>query len=211
VRDGWAHDERMPFELPPLPYALDALAPHVSAETLTIHHGKHHAAYVAKLNALVAADPSLAQKSLLDLVRGSSGTVFNQAAQVYNHTFYWSSMSPPQRGDTPHPGGGEPRGPIAALIERDFGSFGELKERFNQTATGHFASGWCWLVQRDGGRLAVVDTHDADTPVARGERPLLTCDVWEHAYYVDYKNERAKYVAAWWNVANWDFANANLG
>jgi Fe-Mn family superoxide dismutase len=193
----------MTFELPELPYPIDALAPHVSKDTLAIHHGKHHAAYVAKLNALVAQDAALASKSLPDLVREAKGALFNQAAQVWNHTFYWSSMSPS--------GGGEPTGELAALIRRDFGSFGDLKERFSQAATGHFASGWCWLVRDDGGRLAVVDTHDADTPIARGQRPLLTCDVWEHAYYLDYKNERPRYVQAWWNVVNWDFANANLG
>lgn len=192
----------MAFTLPELPFAKDALAPHISSETLDYHHGKHHNAYVTRLNELVAADPSLAGKSLEDLVRTTSGVTFNQAAQVWNHTFYWHSMKPG--------GGGEPTGAIKAAIESSFGSFADFKTQFTKVATGHFASGWAWLV-KDGSKLAIIDTHDAGSPLTQGKTPILTCDVWEHAYYVDYRNARPKYVEAWWNLVNWDFANKNLG
>ncbi len=191
----------MAFTLPELPYAKDALAPHISAETLDYHHGKHHNAYVTKLNEIVGKDASLAGKSLEDLVRTSSGVLFNQAAQVWNHTFYWHSLRPG--------GGGEPGGAVAAAIDASFGSFGTFKEKFSAAATGHFASGWAWLV-KDGDRLEIVDTHDAGSALTLGKTPILTCDVWEHAYYVDYRNARPKYVEAWWNLVNWDFANANF-
>jgi superoxide dismutase, Fe-Mn family len=192
----------MTFELPELPYAEAALEPHISRETLALHHGKHHAQYIANLNELAEDDASLASKSLLDIVRGANGSVFNNAAQAWNHNFYWSSMKPL--------GGGEPTGRVAELIRRDFGSFGDFKERFSKTATGHFGSGWAWLVLDAGGKLAVIDTHDAGCPLTMGKKPVLTCDVWEHAYYVDHRNERAKYVEAWWNLVSWDFANANI-
>jgi Fe-Mn family superoxide dismutase len=192
----------MAFQLPPLPYSNDALAPHISAETLSFHHGKHHAAYVAKLNGFVEADKSLENKSLEDIVKTSSGPVFNNAAQVWNHTFYWNSMKPG--------GGGEPTGRIADAIRQTFGSFDAFKEKFSKTAEGHFASGWAWLV-KEGNGLAIVDTHDADTPLRQNKTALLTCDVWEHAYYIDRRNARPEYVKAWWNVVNWDFANQNLG
>ncbi len=191
----------MAFTLPELPYAKDALSPHISAETLEFHHGKHHNAYVTNLNNFVSKDASLAGKSLEDLVRTSSGPLFNNAAQVWNHTFYWHSMRPG--------GGGEPTGEIARRIDASFGSFSAFKEKFSAVATGHFASGWAWLV-KDGEGLAVIDTHDAGSPLTQGKTPLLTCDVWEHAYYVDYRNARAKYVEAWWNLVNWDHANAQL-
>lgn len=191
----------MPFQLPPLPYPHDALAPHISAETLQFHHEKHHAAYIKKLNELVGDDAALAGKGLDDLVRQARGTVFDQAAQAWNHDFYWRSMRP-------H-GGGAPMGAIAAAIDRSFGSFAAFQERFTAAAAGHFGSGWAWLVQ-DGDRLQVVDTHDAGNPLTRGQKPILTCDVWEHAYYIDYRHERPKYIEAWWNLVNWEHANTQL-
>lgn len=191
----------MPFALPPLPYPKDALAPHISAETLDFHHGKHHAAYITRLNQLVEADAALAGKGLDDLVRSATGVVFNQAAQAWNHTFYWQSLRP-------H-GGGEPTGAIAAAINKSFGSFAAFKEKFTAVAAGHFGSGWAWLVQ-SGGRLEIVDTHDAGNPLTQGKKPILTCDVWEHAYYIDYRNARPKYVEAWWNLVNWEHASAQL-
>ncbi len=192
----------MPFTLPELPYALDALAPHISQETLQFHHGKHHAGYVAKLNAAVEGDAALAGKSLEDLITSQSGGVFNNAAQIYNHSFYWQCLSPK--------GGGEPSGAIAKAIDGSFGSFSAFKEKLSAVAGGHFGSGWAWLV-KDGDKLAVVDTHDAGCPLTQGLKPILTCDVWEHAYYIDYRNARPKYIEAWWNLVSWDFANANLG
>jgi Fe-Mn family superoxide dismutase len=192
----------MAFTLPELPYAKDALAPHISAETLEFHHGKHHAAYVTKLNGFVEQDASLAGKSLEDIIHASKGGLFNNAAQVWNHTFYWQSMSPN--------GGGEPTGAIAAAIGRSFGSFSDFKERFSQVAAGHFASGWAWLV-KDGDNLEIVDTHDAGSPLTMSKKPILTCDVWEHAYYIDYRNARPKYIEAWWNLVNWEHANKHFG
>lgn len=191
----------MAFQLPPLPYSYDALAPHISAETLRFHHDKHHAAYIEKLNGLVESDPALAGKGLDDLVRTASGIVFDQAAQAWNHDFYWRCMRPQ--------GGGAPTGAIAAALDRSFGGFTAFQERFSAAAAGHFGSGWAWLV-RDGDRLRVLDTHDADNPLARGLEPLLACDVWEHAYYIDYRNDRAKYLHAWWNLLNWEHVNARL-
>ena len=190
----------MAFELPPLPYELDALAPHISKETLEYHYGKHHQTYVTNLNNFVAKDPSLEGKSLEDIIRSSSGPLFNNAAQVWNHTFYWNSMRPG--------GGGEPTGKIGELITKSFGSFGTFKEQFSAKAVGHFASGWAWLV-KDGDKLAIIDTHDAGTPLTTDKKPLLTCDVWEHAYYVDYHNRRDAYLAAFWGIANWGFAERN--
>lgn len=191
----------MEHQLPALPYAIDALAPHYSRETLEFHHGKHHNTYVTNLNKLVDADASLAGKSLEDLIRSAKGGLFNQAAQVWNHTFYWHSMRPG--------GGGAPTGAIAQAIDQSFGSFAGLKEKMSAVAAGHFASGWAWLV-KNGDRLEVIDTHDAGCPLTQGVKPILTCDVWEHAYYVDYRNARAKYIEAWWNLVNWDHANAQL-
>ncbi len=198
----------MAFKLPELPYAIDALAPHISKETLEFHHGKHHATYVNNLNGFVEKDAALAGKSLEDIVRSASGPVFNNAAQVWNHTFYWNSLSP--ASSSGGSGGGEPSGKIAEAINAAFGSFAGFKEQFSKTAVGHFASGWAWLV-KDGGKLAIVDTHDAGCPLTQGKTPILTCDVWEHAYYVDYRNARAKYVEAYWNLVNWEFASKNLG
>jgi Fe-Mn family superoxide dismutase len=191
----------MPFTLPELPYKKDALAPHISAETLEFHHGKHHAAYVNNLNNFAAKDPSIEGKSLEELIRTQKGPVFNNAAQVWNHTFYWQSMRPG--------GGGEPTGPIKSAIDAAFGSFSGFKEKFSAVATGHFASGWAWLV-KDGDKVEIIDTHDAGSPLTMSKKPILTCDVWEHAYYIDYRNARAKYVEAWWNLVSWDHANAQL-
>ena len=192
----------MAFTLPELPFPKDALAPHISAETLDYHHGKHHQAYVTKLNELVGADASLAGKSLEDLVRTTSGGLFNQAAQVWNHTFYWHSMKPG--------GGGEPTGAAAEAITKAFGSFSTFKEKFSAAAIGQFGSGWAWLVKNESGALEIVGTSLAGCPLTEKKTPILTCDVWEHAYYIDYRNARAKYVEAWWNLVNWDHAVKNL-
>jgi len=192
----------MTFTLPELPYSKDALAPHISAETLDFHYGKHHQAYVNNLNTFAKDDASLNGKSYEDLVRTASGKVFNNAAQVWNHTFYWQSMKPQ--------GGGEPTGAIKAAIDKSFGGFSAFKEKFSASATGHFGSGWAWLVKTESG-LEIVDTHDAGCPLTQNKKPILTCDVWEHAYYIDYRNARAKYVEAWWNLVNWDHANKQIG
>ncbi|MCA9641177.1 MAG: superoxide dismutase [Myxococcales bacterium] len=190
----------MAFELPKLPYDMTALAPHISKETLEFHHGKHHNAYVTKLNALTEGTDN-ANKSLEDIIRSSSGGLFNQAAQVWNHTFYWNSMAPNA--------GGEPSGAIKAAIDKSFGSFGDFKEKFSAAAAGQFGSGWAWLI-KNGDKLEITTTANADTPVREGHQTILTCDVWEHAYYIDYRNARPKYLEAWWNLVNWDFANKNL-
>jgi len=196
------------FVLPALPYAKDALQPHISAATLEFHYGKHHAGYVTILNDIAKADAKLQGKTVDELVQTlDAGRPFNMAAQIWNHTFYWNSMAPK--------GGGEPNGAIAKAIDASFGSFAKFKEEFSAAAGGHFGSGWAWLVF-DGGKLKVVQTHDAGCPLSKsaqtggGGKPILTCDVWEHAYYIDYKNARPQYVAAWWNLINWEFANQNL-
>ncbi|KAG5189724.1 hypothetical protein JKP88DRAFT_197460 [Tribonema minus] len=189
-----------------LPYAKNALAPHISEETLEYHHGKHHAAYVTKLNAAIAADAGLQNKTLEEIMLSSSGGTFSNAAQasVFNHDFYWHSLSPE--------GGGTPTGPIADAIKESFGDFDKFKAAFDAAAGGHFGSGWAWLVKADDGSLKVVSTHDASNPVVEKlGKPIITCDVWEHAYYIDYRNARPSYLAAWWNLVNWDFANVNLG
>ncbi|KAL6080461.1 oxidoreductase, acting on superoxide radicals as acceptor [Balamuthia mandrillaris] len=191
----------MSFTLPELPYPKDALAPHISEETLEFHYGKHHAGYVAKLNGLVKDTPN-ADKSLEELIRGSQGGLFNNAAQIWNHTFYWNSMSPE--------GGGEPTGAIAEAIVKNFGDFNSFKKEFSDVAGGHFGSGWAWLVQDAEGKLKVIGTHDAGNPITDNLRPILTCDVWEHAYYIDYRNARPNYINAWWNLVNWKFAESNL-
>ncbi|CAM9098440.1 unnamed protein product [Pylaiella littoralis] len=193
----------MAIVLPELPWAKDALAPHISAETIEYHYGKHHAAYVTKLNAAIASNSELEGKSLDDIMKTSTGGVFNNAAQVWNHSFYWKSLSPS--------GGGEPTGAVKEAIEKKFGSFDEFKKAFSDTAAGHFGSGWAWLVKNESGEVEVVGTHDASNPVKEGKgTPILTCDVWEHAYYIDYRNSRPGYIAAWWNLVNWDFANENF-
>jgi Fe-Mn family superoxide dismutase len=192
----------MSHVLPPLPYALDALQPHISAETLELHHGKHHQTYVTNLNNLVPGT-EFEGMSLEDIVRKApAGGIFNNAAQVWNHTFYWNSLSPN--------GGGEPSGALADAINASFGSFEAFKEAFTKTAVTTFGSGWAWLVKNADGSLALVSTSNAATPLTAGQTPLITCDVWEHAYYVDYRNLRPKYVEAFWNLVNWDFAASNF-
>ncbi|HLH75300.1 MAG TPA: superoxide dismutase [Candidatus Binataceae bacterium] len=192
----------MAFKLPDLPYAKDALAPHISAETLEFHHGKHHAAYVNRLNELIANTPN-ASASLEDIIRKAGpGALFNQAAQHFNHSFYWDCLKP-------H-GGGEPGGKLGDAIKQAFGSFEQFKKQFTDACVGQFGSGWAWLVRKGDGSLAIYSTPNAECPLTRSDTPILTCDVWEHAYYIDYRNARPAYVQAFWNVVNWDFATANL-
>jgi len=192
----------MPFTLPPLPYAKDALAPHISAETLEFHHGKHHKAYVDKLNELTAGKPE-AEKSLEDIIKTSEGPVFNNAAQIWNHTFYWSSMKPN--------GGGEPTGDLKAAIERDLGGLEKFSKAFTEAGVTQFGSGWAWLVQDKDGKLAVTKTPNADLPLKHGQKALLTMDVWEHAYYIDFRNARPKYIETFLkSLINWDFALENM-
>lgn len=191
----------MAFELPALPYAKDALAPHISAETLDFHYGKHHQTYVTNLNNLVPGT-EFEGLSLEEIVLKSSGGIFNNAAQVWNHTFYWNSLSPN--------GGGEPTGELAAAINAAFGSFEGFKEAFNKCAVTTFGSGWAWLVKNADGSLALVSTSNAGCPLTAGQKPLLTCDVWEHAYYIDYRNARPTYLNAFWALVNWEFAASNF-
>ena len=192
----------MAHTLPPLPYAMDALAPHISKETLEFHYGKHHQTYVTNLNNLIPGT-EFESASLEDVVKKSSGGVFNNAAQVWNHTFYWNSLSPK--------GGGEPSGKLAEAINKKWGSVAAFKEAFNKSAAGNFGSGWTWLVKKADGSLDIVNTSNAATPLTTADVPLLTCDVWEHAYYIDYRNARPKYLETFWNLVNWDFAAKNLG
>jgi len=191
----------MAFELPELPYPRDSLAPHISKETLDYHYGKHHKSYVRKLNDLVSGTEHEG-KSLEDIVRLADGGLFNNAAQVWNHTFYWNCLSPE--------GGGAAAGPIASAIKASFGSFDEFKESFTRSAAGNFGSGWTWLVRNADGSLAIVNTSNADTPLTDSTvEPLLTVDIWEHAYYIDYRNARPKYLEAFWALVNWEFVNGN--
>ena len=192
----------MAFELPALPYEKNALEPHISSETIDYHYGKHHAAYVAKLNGAVEGT-DLANKSLEEIIKTQSGGVFNNAAQIWNHTFYWNCLTPN--------GGGEPTGDLAAAIVSTFGSFDAFKTQFTDKAATQFGSGWTWLVKKADGSLAITQTANADCPITSGDTPLLTCDVWEHAYYVDYRNARPSYIAAFWNIVNWKFAAAQFG
>lgn len=187
--------------LPELPYAKNALEPHISAETLEFHHGKHHQTYVTNLNNLIPGT-EFENMALEDIVKKSSGGIFNNAAQVWNHTFYWNCLSPN--------GGGEPSGALADAINASFGSFANFKEEFSKTAITTFGSGWAWLVKKADGSLVLVSTSNAATPLSGDDKPLLTCDVWEHAYYVDYRNARPKYVESFWNLVNWDFVAANF-
>ncbi|HKV55963.1 MAG TPA: superoxide dismutase [Candidatus Binataceae bacterium] len=192
----------MAFELPNLPYPYDALAPHISKETLEFHHDKHHATYVTNLNNLVKGG-KFENQTLEHIVKeAGSGPIFNNAAQHFNHSFYWNSLKPK--------GGGHPGGRLADAIKKACGDFEAFKKKFTETAVGHFGSGWAWLVQNADGSLAIEGGHDADNPLVHNKRPILTCDVWEHAYYIDYRNARAKYVEAFWNIVNWDFAESNL-
>jgi len=195
----------MAFTLPDLPYGRDALAPHISEQTLNFHYGKHHQAYVTNLNGLIEGT-DLESKSLEEIVKiaaadASKAGMFNNAAQVWNHTFYWNCLSPN--------GGGEPTGELAEAINKAFGSFAAFKEEFSKVSIGTFGSGWGWLVKKADGSLALASTIGAGCPLTSGDTPLLTCDVWEHAYYIDYRNARPKYVEAFWNLVNWDFVAKN--
>ena len=190
----------MQHQLPRLPYALDALQPHISKETLETHYGKHHQDYVTNLNNLVKGS-EFENASLEEIISKSSGGIFNNAAQVWNHTFYWNCLSPRAVG--------EPKGSLAEAISRKFGSFGAFKEAFSKSAVGNFGSGWTWLVKKTDGTVNIANTSNAATPLTGPDKPLLTCDVWEHAYYVDYRNRRPDYVAAFWNLVHWDFAAQN--
>ena len=190
----------MAIELPALPWAQDALAPHISAETIEYHYGKHHAGYVKKLNAAIEGT-DLANKSLVDIIREGGGT-FNNAAQVWNHTFYWNSIKPG--------GGGQPSGAVADAINGSFGSYDKFREEFSNAAATQFGSGWAWLVA-EGDKLAIKKTPNAETPITTSAKPLLTIDVWEHAYYIDYRNARPDYIKTFLDsLLNWDFANQNL-
>lgn len=191
----------MAFELPPLPYEKNKLVPHISEETLEYHYGKHHQAYVTNLNNLVPGT-EFESLSLEEIVMKSSGGIFNNAAQVWNHTFYWNSLSPN--------GGGEASGALAEAINAEFGSFAAFKEAFTKCAATTFGSGWAWLVKTPEGKLALVSTSNAGCPLTDGHKPLLTCDVWEHAYYIDYRNARPAYLEAFWALVNWEFAAANF-
>ncbi|HBY38088.1 MAG TPA: superoxide dismutase [Fe] [Alteromonas sp.] len=192
----------MAFELPALPYEKDALEPHISAETLDFHYGKHHATYVTKLNGLIEGT-DLASKSLEEIVKSSEGGVFNNAAQIWNHTFYWHSLSPN--------GGGEPTGSLADAINAKWGSFDDFKAAFNDKAVNNFGSSWTWLVKTADGGLDIVNTSNAATPLTdESLTPLMTVDLWEHAYYIDYRNVRPKYLEGFWALVNWEFASANF-
>lgn len=191
----------MAFELPALPFAQDALAPHISPETLEYHYGKHHNAYVVNLNKLVPGT-EFEGKSLEDIIKTASGGIYNNAAQIYNHTFYWNCLSPN--------GGGAPTGAIAEAIDKAFGSFDAFKEKFSASAAGNFGSGWTWLVKNAAGDLEIVNMGAAGCPLTEGTTPVLTIDVWEHAYYIDYRNARPSYIEHFWHLVNWDFANQNL-
>ena len=191
----------MTHVLPPLPYEKNALEPHITAETLEYHYGKHHQTYVTNLNNLIAGT-EFENLSLEEIVKKSSGGIFNNAAQIWNHTFYWNSLSPN--------GGGEPTGALAEAIVKAFGSFEKFKEDLSKTAITTFGSGWAWLVKNADGSLGLVSTSNAATPLTTGQTPLLTIDVWEHAYYIDYRNLRPKYVEAFWSLVNWEFAAKNF-
>lgn len=191
----------MPFTLTALPYAKEALAPHISAETLEYHYGKHHQAYLNNLNNLIPGSP-FEKLSLEEIILKSSGAIFNNAAQVWNHSFYWESLSPQ--------GGKAPQGKLAEAINQTFGSFEKFKEAFTQKAVSNFGSGWTWLVKNKTGELEIINTSNAANPMTEGHHPLITCDVWEHAYYIDYRNARPKYVEAFFALANWAFAEKNF-
>jgi Fe-Mn family superoxide dismutase len=193
----------MEHTLPDLPYPHDALEPHISRETLEYHHDKHHQAYVTKLNGLIGGT-EFAEMSLEDIVKTApAGGIFNNGAQVWNHTFFWNCMKPA--------GGGEPAGPLAEAIVARWGSFGAFQQAFGDAAAGNFGSGWTWLVRTQAGDLDIVNTSNAGNPLTDGHTPLLCVDVWEHAYYIDTRNARPKYLENWWNLVNWDFVADNFG
>lgn len=187
--------------LPALPYALDALAPLISKETLEFHYGKHHQTYVTNLNNLVKGT-EFESMTLDEIIKKSSAGVFNNAAQIWNHTFYWNSLAPNA--------GGEPTGALSAAINAKWGSFDAFKDAFNKSAAGNFGSSWTWLVKKAEGSLDIVNTSNAATPITGADKPLLTCDLWEHAYYIDYRNSRPNYLASYWKLVNWQFASANF-
>ena len=191
----------MEHTLPALPYAMDALAPHISKETLEFHYGKHHQTYVTNLNNLIKGT-DFENMALEDIVKKSSGGMFNNAAQIWNHTFYWYCLKPN--------GGGQPTGALADAINKKFASFDEFKKQFTQTCVTTFGSGWGWLVKNADGSIDLMSTPNAQSPMTSGKTALLTCDVWEHAYYVDYRNRRPDYVGAFWNLVNWDFVAKNF-
>lgn len=191
----------MSFSLPELPYAKEALEPHMSRETLEYHYGKHHKSYVDKANA-AAAGTEFENVSLEEAVKTASGGLFNNVAQIWNHNFFWNCLTPRQL----------PLGKkLADTLIRDFGSVDDFKKQFSASATGNFGSGWTWLVLDAGDKLAIVNTSNADTPLTDGKTPLLTCDVWEHAYYIDYRNSRPDYLEHYWSLVNWEFVKKNLG
>ncbi len=190
----------MEHKLPTLPYALDGLEPYISKETLEYHYGKHHQAYVTNLNNQIK-NTEYEKETLENIIKTSSGGIFNNAAQVWNHTFFWQCMKPN--------GGGEPSGALAEAIKATWQTFDRFKEEFTKSCVGNFGSGWTWLVKKADGSLTIVNTSNAATPLTGSDKPLLTCDVWEHAYYIDYRNARAKFVDAFWNVINWDFVSSN--
>lgn len=191
----------MSIELPKLPYEMDALQPHISKETLEFHYGKHHATYVKKLNAMVEGKPE-EKMPLEEIIKTSSGGVFNNAAQIWNHTFYWNCLSPNA--------GGEPTGAMKEAIDKNFGSFEKFKEEFTNASVTLFGSGWSWLAKDSSGKLSIEQTSNADLPMKHDKKALMTCDVWEHAYYIDYRNKRPDYLSAYWNLLNWDFVQKNL-
>lgn len=191
----------MEHTLPALPYALDALQPHISKETLEYHYGKHHQTYVTNLNNLIKGT-EFENATLEEIVKKSSAGVFNNAAQVWNHTFYWNCLTPN--------GGGAPSGALADAINAKWGSFDKFKEEFTKSCLANFGSGWTWLAKKADGSVDIVNTSNAATPLTGADTPLMTCDIWEHAYYIDYRNARAKYVEAFWNLANWDFVAKNF-
>lgn len=190
----------MEHKLPELPYPMNALEPHISKETLEYHYGKHHKTYVDNLNKLIPGT-EFENMTLEEIVKKSSGGIFNNAAQVWNHTFYWNCMAPSAK---------EPGGALADALKKGFGSIDEFKQKFTQTAIGTFGSGWAWLVKNGKGELEIVSTSNAACPLTENKKPLLTCDVWEHAYYIDYRNARAKYVETFWKIVNWDYVAKNF-
>lgn len=191
----------MAFTLPPLPYSLDALQPHFSRETLEFHHGKHHNAYVVKLNELVSGT-KFESSTLEDIIMHAEGAMYNQAAQIWNHTFYWNCLSPK--------GGGKPTGSLLSAIEGTWGSFEKFKEEYTAKTIAVFGSGWSFLAKDKAGKLIITQEGAAGNPMKQGLKPVLTCDVWEHAYYIDFRNLRPKYMEAFWNLVNWDFASKNF-
>ncbi|HJL86887.1 MAG: Fe-Mn family superoxide dismutase [SAR324 cluster bacterium] len=191
----------MAFSLPPLPYEMNALEPHISVETLEFHYGKHHQTYINNLNGLVEGTEN-ANRTLDEIIMNSQGGLFNNAAQVWNHTFYWNCMGPN--------GGGDPTGSVADAINKAFGSFADFKDQFSKSAATNFGSGWTWLVQNSNGDVEIQNTSNAGCPMTSSAKAILTIDVWEHAYYVDKRNARPAYIESWWNLVNWDYVNSQL-